>query len=566
MRANVAVALLALALAPRFALASEPAAKYERRWVWVMANLMVREQADRVVALIERAAKSGYNGLVLSDYKMNLLDQVQPHYFPNAKRVLDAARQANIEVIPTIAAIGYSNGLLMHDVNLAEGLPVTRAPFVVKERAAQLAADPNLKFTAGDMEKTRGDAIVGMSFQDEPGKSTFADHATKRAGKTALRIQDPAGNARVISSVKVRPHAVYRLSAWVKTNEWSAPGNFRILAIGAGNKSRPLSFYEGGIERTQDWKQVEVVFNSLDFEQVNIYAGVWDSAKGALWIDDFKIEEQGLVNVLRRGGCPFLVESEDGKTKYDEGRDFEPVADPKLGRVPYAGEYEFHHDAPSIRLTPNSHIKDGERLRVSWYHPVATHGSQMMCCLSEPKVYDILRDQAARVNALFKPKKVMLSHDEIRVANWCALCRSRNMTPGELLADNVRKCAAIARNAMPGAEVMIWSDMFDPNHNAVAGYYLVNGTLTGSWEGLDRDLTIMNWNGGKLAASLSFFAGRGHKQVIAGYYDGDDMTGFTNWDAQAKGVPNVIGFMYTTWQNKYGLLDAYGKAMTQRGN
>ena len=108
---------------------------------------------------------------------------------------------------------------------------------------------------------------------------------------------------------------------------------------------------------------------------------------------------------------------------------------------------------------------------------------------------------------------------------------------------------------------MVWSDMFDPTHNAVDSYYLVNGSLKGSWEGLDKSMTIMNWNGGKLAESAKFFADRGHKQVIAGYYDVDDLSGFTDWDAKAKGIPGVIGFMYTTWQQKYGLLDEYGKAM-----
>lgn len=28
-----------------------------------------------------------------------------------------------------------------------------------------------------------------------------------------------------------------------------------------------------------------------------------------------------------------------------------------------------------------------------------------------------------------------------------------------------------------------------------------------------------------------------------------------------RGVPKVIGFMYTTWENKYDLLEAYGKAL-----
>ena len=87
--------------------------EHERRWVWFMANLMVEKEADRVVALIEKSAKAGYNGLVLADCKMNLLDQVQPNYFPNAKRVMAAAAKAKIEIIPCIAPIGYSNGLLM---------------------------------------------------------------------------------------------------------------------------------------------------------------------------------------------------------------------------------------------------------------------------------------------------------------------------------------------------------------------------------------------------------------------------------------------------------------------
>ena len=62
--------------------------------------------------------------------------------------------------------------------------------------------------------------------------------------------------------------------------------------------------------------------------------------------------------------------------------------------------------------------------------------------------------------------------------------------------------------------------MFDPSHNAVKDFYLVNGDLAGSWEGLPQDMIIVNWNSGKPAQSLPFFAQRGHVQVLAGYYDG----------------------------------------------
>ncbi len=40
---------------------------------------------------------------------------------------------------------------------------------------------------------------------------------------------------------------------------------------------------------------------------------------------------------------------------------------------------------------------------------------------------------------------------------------------------------------------------------------------------------------------------------MAGYYDSDD--NFATWDAASKGVPGVVGFMYTTWQNRYGDLE-----------
>ncbi len=107
--------------------------------------------------------------------------------------------------------------------------------------------------------------------------------------------------------------------------------------------------------------------------------------------------------------------------------------------------------------------------------------------------------------------------------------------------------------------------MFDPHHNAVDNYYLVNGSLKGSWDGLSRDVIIANWNSGKASESLKFFAGRGHRQVIAGYYDADDLSNFRAWDAAARGVSGVFGFMYTTWQSKYNLLEKYGHAMRGPG-
>lgn len=541
---------------------------YARRWFYSSVNLQVDRAADGLIALVDRAGKAGYNGLMLADYKLNVLDRVTPNYFANVRRLRAAAEAAGVEIIPAVFPIGYSGGLLAHDPNLAEGMPVEGEPFRVQGREARPEPLAAPMFRNGGMEDARGDRLDGFAFQDDPGVGSFVDEEVQRSGRRSLRLQagGSSPNRRVMQSIAVEPHRSYRFSAWIKTKDLQPANGFRLLVLGAGTPSRPLTFFEGGVERTQDWKPVDVVFNSLDQTKVNAYVGVWSPTGGSVWIDDVAIAPLGLTNILRRDGCPFVVKSADGRTTYEEGRDFEPVADPKLGRVPWAGEYSFAHEGPPIRLTAASRIQDGDSLRVSYHHPVAVHGSQVMCCLSVPKVEDLLREQARRVNDLFHPRTFFMSHDEIRCLNWDRSCLERKLTPGAILARNVEQCAAILDTVAPGCEIVVWSDMFDPRHNAVMGpYYLVNGSLEGSWLGLPPRVTIANWNAGKAAESLRFFADRGHRQIIAGYYDSDDLSGFTAWNAAARGVPGVDGFMYTTWEHKYRLLDAYGQAMTASG-
>lgn len=553
------MSLLVLLAAP--SRADEP--RYQRRWFYAMMNLQVGEQADRLIDLIGRAKEAGYNGVVLADYKLSILDRVPEHYFTNARRVKEAADAAGVEIIPAVFPIGYSNGLLAHDPNLAEGVPVIDAPFNARQGEAVLDGAACGRLVNGDLEQVNGSSFVGYSFQDDPGQATVPDRAVHKSGRISCRIQDQgtAPNRRLIQRVRLRPQMVYRLSCAVKTEGLANRGGFRVQALGASEGSRALSFYEGPLGADQEWTIVSVVFNSLDRSDVNLYVGLWGGGAGTLWIDDIRLDPLGPVNVLRRPGCPVAVKDARSGQTYEEGRDFAPLVDPKLGQVPYAGEYEFGHDAPKIGIPSGSRIKPGQKLLVSWYHPILVHGSQIMACPSEGKTYEILRDQARRVNELFRPRTYFMSHDEIRVLNWCAACRARKLPPGQILADNARRCTEILREIDPRAEAVVWSDMFDPHHNAVDNYYLVNGTLAGSWEGLSPRVTIANWNGDKRRESLAFFSGRGHRQVIAGYYDAPGLEGFTGWDEAARGVKGVDGFMYTTWQANFADLRRYGEAM-----
>ena len=544
-----------------------------------------------VIALIDRAKKDGYTAMLIADYKLNILDRVPNHYFPNVEKVKAAAARAGIELVPAVFSIGYSNGLLAHGPNLAEGLPVVDQPYVVKEvierlpskgtpgKESKVAGGPrrleallDTRGTAhlknGSLEQAQGDRFTGFSFQDDPGVTTHVDRKVAHGGGVSCRLEPgvkgpkrESPNVRLMQHVALRRMTAYRFSCWARTKDLGPIGSFRMLALGASQPGRQLTFQEGGLEANQDWKRLDVVFNSLDQKEANLYVGIWGDGPGTLWLDDLQLEELPLVNVLRRPGCPLTIKSADGRKIYDERTDFEPVVDPKLGSVPWPGEYEFDHPGARLRVRSTSRIKAGDRILVSWYHPVITVSGQVMCCLSDPEVEKILIDQAKRVNALFHPRTFFMSHDEIRVANWCKACQDRKMTPGSMLADNVRRCTKILKTINPKARMIVWSDMFDPHHNAVDSYYLVNGSLKGSWEGLSRDVLIANWNGGKAGESLTFFEGRGHRQLIAGYYDVDDLSNFQTWDAAARDIPGVMGFMYTTWAQKYGLLESYGESL-----
>src|SRR4051794_30251704 len=70
--------------------------RYEQRWFYASHNLLVDRSADDLIALIRRAGQSGYNGLMLADYKFNILDRMPARYFQNVARVREAADAAKI--------------------------------------------------------------------------------------------------------------------------------------------------------------------------------------------------------------------------------------------------------------------------------------------------------------------------------------------------------------------------------------------------------------------------------------------------------------------------------------
>lgn len=507
------------------------------RWLYCSQNLWVDSTVDGLEALFRRAAKAEYTHVLLSDSKFAKLGDMDARYFRNVDRLKRLAGELGLEIVPALFSIGYSNDLLWHDPNLAEALPVRGAVFVVAGGAARPEADPASLLKGGDFSD-----LSRWDWKDE----------TVRSDNGTALIKDPKGqNGRIVQKLKLTPFRQYHLSVRVKTEAFQGTPEVKVLA---GDKVLNYDFL--GAKSSQDWTRHHVVFNSLENTNANLYLGAWGAQTGSLWFDDARLEEAGLVNLVRRDGAPFSVKREDG-TALVEGRDFEKVVDPGMGTKPWNGAYDVWHEPPVIR-TP---LPDGTRLRVSYYHAVTVYDGQAMICPSEPKTLDLLRDQARRMHAAWGAKGYMMSHDEIRVMNWCAACERRHLSAGAMLADNVRSCIRILREVNPEGRIYVWSDMFDPNHNAHKDYYLVRGDLAGSWDGLNKEVIIVPWYFEKREASLRWFGGRGHRQVIAGYYDHAPEE-IRQWLEAARGTEGVAGVMYTTWQQRYGDLEKFA-ALTQ---
>jgi hypothetical protein len=563
--AFVAVVATVMALAGDASQAATP----EHRWVYLATNLLVDKNVDDALALLDRAAKAGYNGVVLTDSKFTRWDTLPKKYIENVRKVRRACRDLKIDCIAAVCPIGYSNDLLSREPNLAEGLPVVDAPFVA--RGGKLVpADDSTRIVNGGFEQSKRNMPAGWGFVDQPGKISFIDSQVKFEGRSSLRMQDIGlhdpknGHGRASQMLEVKPFRYYHLSAAVKTREFESAHEVHVAVL--AKDGTELNYYQPHIEKNQDWRRIDITFNSLEFSQVNLYLGVWGGKRGTIWWDDVRVESAGLVNVVRRDGAPLRVAGDDGQTVYAEGRDYDNARDPKLGTDPWPGAFSVWHEPPAITLPKGSRIRDGQRVLLSYYHTAMIYEGQIMCCMAEPKLYDLLRWQIEQVHRHLEPDGYFLQHDEIRVQGYDESCRKSGMTPGQLLAENVKKCTELVRRADPGKPICTWSDMFDPHHNAgkTGRYYLVkgDGPWFGSWQGLDKDVAVVNWNSdpGKRVASLKHFADLGHRQILAGYYDGP-IDAIAAWLGDAQQVPGFVGVMYTTWQNQYRDLEAFAKEL-----
>ncbi|MBN2290287.1 MAG: hypothetical protein JXQ83_13215, partial [Candidatus Glassbacteria bacterium] len=469
------------------------------RWLFAFDKVLDNDKSvEKLRELAKTCSEHGINGIILQG-QLDRLEMKSPEYFTRLKEVEKFCNQYGVELIADVMSAAWGDAVYLRDKNLAAGLPVRDALFVVKDAQATLVADPPVGIINGGFENYRGKKIAGFTVEENAARLLTVDTKVCREGRASLRFEVrgdyPPETALISQEVTLAPYRCYRVSCWARVdsieNAWGA---FPISVLGLGGPNRHLLFTIPEIPADGQWHKVALGFNSVNYDKVKISITTPAGRNSKFRVDDLGLEEIGLVNVLRRPGTPVTVRGEQSGMVYQSGRDFFRIQDPATD-IPFDNaypqrNYRFDHEGPPIRCTTGSRISEGERLRVSYYHPMVVYRGQVTLCLSEPRLYELWREKMELLHQVLAPKKYLLSMDEIRAGGTCAACQARGIPMAQMVGECVQKQVGMIRSFNPEAEIFIWGDMFDPNHNAgdrEGAYFHVNENYYGSWNYLPKD-------------------------------------------------------------------------------
>jgi hypothetical protein len=533
-------------------------------WYWHHSYLASDDAVDKSRALIDRAVAAGYTGLVLWDSGLNYLGDVfwPPENENEMRDIFKYASRKHLKLIAAPAAYGYSNEQLEANPNLAESQRIIGAQFQVDTSGKRLNFEnsfPGLENPGFESGKTAwfgtGDAGLGIN-------------SVAHSGKQSAVIVDAPGNARLRQNLRLQPWRQYHVRLWFRSSNFR--GAPMVSVFDGGNLDKVRVNANISANGSHDWTRLDYMFNSQESTEGVMYFGVWGGSSGVLWFDDISVEETALVYLTRRPGTPIKVyDPVHPDVIFEERRDFNAIEDERMVEPGKAFTDEYH-DAPGVTLPRKTRLKPGQTVAIDFYSVFPVPGlHSVSMCMTEPEALKIFKTNGRAIHRILPADAgLFLGYDEIRQMNSCASCRAKHMTAGQLLAWSVGQSIQTYNAVAPGNALYIWSDMFDPYHNARDHYFYVEGDLVGSWKGISQNVTVMNWNLDHLHNSLTWFSGLDakqpipHQQLIAGYYDSGNGSAAAQKELQAAaGIPGLRGLMYTTWSDDYGQLEPFASTV-----
>eukprot|EP00930_Biecheleria_cincta_P069018 TRINITY_DN56812_c0_g1_i1.p1 TRINITY_DN56812_c0_g1~~TRINITY_DN56812_c0_g1_i1.p1 ORF type:complete len:627 (-),score=73.53 TRINITY_DN56812_c0_g1_i1:149-2029(-) len=567
-------------------------------YFYAQGNLRDPHFLSKLIGWMDMAKSCGYDGMFYAD------SDIQKLHIPGSAnhtfhRALAAMQKHAIEIglglLPLIFPFGPSDPIFSQPKwghRLAEPLAFRGALFEVDAESKKLAhVDEFAGIKNGEFSDYVGHSFTGWK-QSAPGSRTFVATTGCNSPGSCLRVGEGSGDGLAMQELKdIAPYTQLNISFYAKTQGFHAVQfNVEIRSLLQarsgqseirGRMGRRLSWWSLQLAPTQSWTRFEYIASSWDGETpIAIFLGVEDRGNisgrlgqvGDLYFDDISVTTTALVNVLRREGAPLRVY--DAQTGRDvvEGVDIDHIEDPLLYQ---GGRFDTYHEAPVVRFSDkSSRLCSHQLVRMDYYAVNPVFGSGVASCLMHEGIFEYMQQNAAAVAANYGWQGFLLSYDEIRQLHNDEQ-EAHFASAGDLMAWHVLNATRTARLASPKAKLYIWDDMFNPYHNAGSrgtaddGYFLINGSMYGSWNGLDpNEVSMMTWGpcdesappipgvpDCKFRSGLKFFADRGLRQIIGGFYDyascpGCPKNGTAAAEREfrfAQGIANIDGYSYTTW-------------------
>jgi hypothetical protein len=548
------------------------------QWVRVEANLL-SDSVESVVELARTANASGADTVLFSDTKTSnwYASDYKDQWLAKILQVQAAVRAEGMAFVVTTASVGYCAPILQLDPSIANSMPITDTPLTV--RGGALVPDQTASLLNGSFEaSSAANTPADWGFQDPPGVTTFIDTGVVADGAASMRFEGSASTeaskmARISTTASVRPNQQYVLRYKFRSENLDASfigpivrGGDTEITLTNQHPSLPTSdggrsYFQGATDLTTGWAEMELAFNSREFDTVNLFFGTWGSSGGTAWVDDVRIEPAPTLNVVRRDSLPVELTKANG-TAVVEGVDVTPIADPLLGNIAYPGNFDTYHDAPTIKALAGGGLAEGDRVSMSGYHAQLTASGQVGCAWNEPRTFELMRATHRQVARRINPDGILIDLEEIRTGGWEPTDAPFSST-GAALAAHVKRVLDDATEVVRGKPLFVWNDMLDPTLNARPDFYQVKGDLTGSWIGVNPARTrIINWRSGVELknlgrAGVQHFARLGFEQIAAGYYDENVAENHAAWATATAGQPRIIGSMYTTWTGNFGDMDEF---------
>ena len=280
---------------------------------------------------------------------------------------------------------------------------------------------------------------------------------------------------------------------------------------------------------------------------------------------------------------PVEVKSEDGKTTYDEGKDYAV----KFGEIksPFFKKCHDGDGAPektprwaesdnpptTVRRTKDSRIPDGGTVLVSYTYigPDRWREGKFRPCLSDERLFTDNHPENYFYRWCTEPVKLLgatdfrLTVDEYRVLAWDERCRKSGKTRSDIFADLIKYHYQTIRKACPQARILMWSDMLDPNHNA-SEYDCPDVAKLLVQAGM-ADIVLCPWHSGVADKSLEFMASQGLNHILASAQGGGPDQDAFKWVYYLRkvfaGKPGLRGVQYTTWDETKGFAPEGWKAI-----